>query len=175
MPYAVAHVILTIVIADIYRDYFARKKFPMVYVLLAGIAGLLPDADIPFGWAYNFIFGTSYNFHRWYTHSLLYVIVFFFIAMMVSFFGKGKYRFFRWNVPKQAIIMFFLAMSFGWLMHITLDCGLAADGFLNLMPSMPLAFCPHPWSNQAILGFDAIILVLWLIHEQYRHDIKDYL
>ena len=39
MPYAVAHVILTIVIADIYRDYFAKKKFPMIYVFIAGIAG----------------------------------------------------------------------------------------------------------------------------------------
>ena len=56
MPYAVAHVILTIVIADIYRDYFAKKRFPMVYVLIAGIAGLIPDADILVSWIFNFVF-----------------------------------------------------------------------------------------------------------------------
>ena len=72
MPYAVAHVILTIVVADIYRDYFAKKKFPMIYVLIAGIAGLLPDADIPAGWIFNSIFGADYSFHRIYTHSLIY-------------------------------------------------------------------------------------------------------
>ncbi len=74
MPYAVTHVILTIVIADLYRDYAAKKKFPMIYVLIAGIAGLLPDLDIPALWAFNFVFGTNYNFHRIYTHSLVYSI-----------------------------------------------------------------------------------------------------
>ena len=49
MPYAVAHTILTIVMADIYRDYITKKKFPMIYVFIAGIAGLIPDLDIPAG------------------------------------------------------------------------------------------------------------------------------
>ena len=174
MPYAVTHVILTIVIADIYRDYIAKKRFPMIYVLIAGIAGLMPDLDIPAGWFFNFIFKTSYNLHRIYTHSLSYAAAFFFISMVFLFSRKEKYKIFGWNVPKQAFVMFFLAMAFGWFMHIVLDCGLAADGYLNLIPTMPLSFCPHPFSNQALVGFDAIILVLWLIHEQYRHDIKDY-
>ena len=175
MPYAVAHVILTIVIADIYRDYFAKKKFPMVYVLIAGIAGLLPDADIPASWIFNFVFGTEYNFHRIYTHSLFYAIVFFLIAMAVSFFAKEKYKFLKWNMPKRAIVMFFLAISFGWFIHIALDCTISADGYLNWIPSFPLTFCPHPFSNDFRLGFDAIILILWLIHEQWKHDVKDYI
>src|SRR3989338_5495206 len=172
MPYAVAHVILTIVIADIYRDYFAKKKFPMIYVLIAGIAGLLPDMDIPFGWVFNLIFGTDFNFHRLYTHSLAFAIVFFFIAMMVAFFAKEKFKFFKWNLPKHAAVMFFIAISFGWFMHVALDCALAGDGYLNLLPSIPLSFCPSAFGNDALLGFDAIILLLWLIHEQWRHDIK---
>lgn len=174
MPYAVAHVILTIVIADIYRDYFAKKRFPMIYVLIAGIAGLVPDLDIPASWIFNFIFGTDYNFHRIYTHSLFYSIVFFLAAMMASFFAKEKYKFLKLNVPKPAVVMLFLAISFGWFMHITLDCALASDGYLNLIPSVPLNFCPHPWGNNALAGLDAIILILWLVHEQYKHDIKDY-
>ncbi|MBM3230000.1 hypothetical protein FJZ26_06215, partial [Candidatus Parvarchaeota archaeon] len=72
MPYAVTHVILTIVAADLYRDYFARRKFSTWYVLIAGIAGLLPDMDLPASWFANLFLGTSYNFHRLYTHSLLY-------------------------------------------------------------------------------------------------------
>ena len=174
MPYAVAHVILTIVIADIYRDYIAKKKFPMIYVFIAGIAGLLPDLDIPSGWLFNFIFRADYNFHRIYTHSLFYAIAFLFIAMAFLFLRKEKYKVLRWDVPKQAFVMFFLAMAFGWFMHIGLDCMLAADGYLNLIPSIPLKFCPHPFSNMALAGFDAIILVLWLMHEQWKHKIKDY-
>ena len=174
MPFAVAHVILTIVIADIYRDYIAKKKFPMIYVLIAGIAGLLPDMDIPASWVFNLIFGTNFNFHRVYTHSLFYAIVFFLISMLFFFVRKEKYKIIKFVLHKQAIVIFFLAMSFGWFMHIALDCALAADGYLNLIPTISLKFCPHPFSNEALVGFDAIILVLWLIHEQYRHDIKDY-
>ena len=174
MPYAAAHLIITIVIADIYRDYISKKKFPMVYVLIAGIAGLMPDLDIPASWAFNLVFATSYNFHRIYTHSLLYAIIFFAIAAAFLFLRKSDYKILKWNVPKQAIVMFFLAMSFGWFMHITLDCALASDGYLNLIPSIPLKSCPSPFSNNVLAGFDAIILVLWLIHEQWKHDIKDY-
>ena len=174
MPYAAAHVILTIVIADIYRDYISKKKFPMIYVLIAGIAGLLPDLDIPVSGLFNFIFGTNYNFHRIYTHSLLYAVIFFLTALAFLFLRKKDYKIFRWDVPKQAIVMFFLALAFGWFMHILLDCALAADGYLNLMPSIPLKSCPSPFSNNVLAGFDAVILVLWLIHEQWKHDIKDY-
>ena len=174
MPYAVAHVILTIVIADIYRDFISKKKFPMIYVLIAGIAGLMPDLDLPASWAFNLVFGTDYYFHRVYTHSLLYAIAFFLISMTFLILKKEEYRIFRWNVTKQAFVMFFLAMAFGWFVHIGLDCALAADGYLNLIPSIPLKFCPHPFSNEAILGFDAIILMLWLLHEQWKHKIKDY-
>ena len=175
MPYAVAHVILTIVIADIYRDYFAKRKFPMIYVLIAGIAGLMPDLDIPFGWVVNGIFGTGYNFHRIYTHSLLYSIIFFLAAILFLFLRKKDYKILKWDVPKQAIMMFFFALAFGWFMHILLDCALAADGYLNLIPSIPLGFCPHPFTSDVLAGFDAVILILWLIHEQWKHEIKDYI
>ena len=174
MPYAVAHVILTIVVADIYRDYIAKKKFPMIYVLIAGVAGLAPDMDIPAGWLFNLVFGANYNFHRVYTHSLLYAIVLFLIAMVFFLLKKEEYKILKWDIPKQAFVMLFLAMAFGWLMHIFLDCALAADGYLNLIPSIPLTFCPSPFGNNVLAGFDAVILVLWLIHEQYKHDIKDY-
>ena len=174
MPYAVAHVISTIVIADIYRDYTAKKKFPMIYVFIAGIAGLIPDLDIPASWFINIIFGTNYNFHRMYTHSLAYAIAFLLFVVIFSIIKKNEYKMLKWNIPKQAIVMFFLALAFGWFVHITLDCALAADGYLNIIPSIPLQFCPHPFGNDVLAGFDAIILVLWLIHEQWRHKIVDY-
>ena len=175
MPYAVAHVILTIVIADIYRDYFAKKKFPMTYVFVAGIAGLIPDLDIPVQWIINSLLRTNYSFHRLYTHSLAYSILFFIIALVFSAKKGEHYKFFKWSPSKISIVMFFLALSFGWFMHIFLDCTLAGDGFLNIIPSIPLSFCPSPFSNEALVDFDAIVLVLWLFHEQWKHKIKDYI
>lgn len=175
MPYAVAHVILTIVVADIYRDYFAKKKFPMIYVLIAGVAGLVPDLDLPIGWVVNIFMGTNYNFHRIYTHSLAYSIIFLTAAILFLAIKKEKYAILKWKIQKSAIVMLFLALSFGWFMHIALDCTLASDGYLNLVPSIPLNFCPHPFSNDVLAGVDAVILIVWLIHEQWRHDIKDYI
>ena len=174
MPYAAAHVIITIVIADIYRDYISKKKFPMIYVLIAGIAGLVPDLDIPASWLFNFVFGANFNFHRIYTHSLLYAIIFFSIGIVFLMLRKENHSLLKWDVPKEAIIMFFFALSFGWFMHILLDCALAGDGYLNLIPSIPLKSCPSPFSSDVLAGFDAVILVLWLVHEQWKHEIKDY-
>ena len=131
MPYAVAHVIITIVLADIYRDYIAKKKFPMIYVLVAGIAGLLPDMDIPAGTVFNFIFKSNYNFHRVYTHSLLYAIIFLLIGFAFIALRKKEHLFFNFKIPNQAIVMFFFAMSFGWLMHVALDCTFAADNIVH--------------------------------------------
>tara|TARA_Y100000034_G_scaffold125404_1_gene174896 strand:- start:851 stop:994 length:144 start_codon:yes stop_codon:yes gene_type:complete len=44
MPYAVTHVLVAIIVAELLRDYW--KKFNLHYVLIAGIGGLLPDIDI---------------------------------------------------------------------------------------------------------------------------------
>ena len=50
MPYAVTHVLVAIILAEIIRDYIVKdkKKFPLHYILIAGIAGLLPDVDVVF-------------------------------------------------------------------------------------------------------------------------------
>jgi len=68
-----------------------------------------------------------------------------------------------------------MVISFGWLAHIALDCGFAGDYNLTWIPGYPLRFCPHPFSNDALLGLDAIILLLWLIHEEWAKKIKDFI
>ncbi len=176
MPYSVTHVILTIVIVDLYRDYVVKKKFSPWYVLIAGIAGLLPDLDIPVSWVFNWLFKTNYNFHRLYTHSMLWFIVLFFIGLGFYLFAKNRdYKILKYNVPKDNIVLFFMALAFGWFMHILFDCTLAADGLLNVFPGYPISFCMHPFGQDVMVGIDAIILVAWLLHEQWRHEIKDYI
>ena len=50
MALAVTHVILTIVILDLFRHYvFKKSKFPRYWLVIGGIAGLFPDIDIPLG------------------------------------------------------------------------------------------------------------------------------
>ena len=76
MPLAVTHVILTIILVDLYRDYFAKhKKYFTIHTLfIAGFAGLLPDIDIPLNWLLS-IFGISI-LHRTITHTPLFAVIF---------------------------------------------------------------------------------------------------
>jgi membrane-bound metal-dependent hydrolase YbcI (DUF457 family) len=173
MPFAATHVILTIVLVDFYRDYIAKKKFSTWYVLIAGVAGLLPDADVPLSDIWSAITGTYTNFHRVYTHSLLWAAILFVIALLFYIIPKKKYQIFKWNVSKDAMVTFFTVVAFGWFLHIFLDCTFSSDGLLTVVPGVPLT-CPAPIGNQFVMGLDAIILLAWLIHEQWRHKIKDY-
>ena len=52
MPQAVVHVLFAIIALDLVRDYLIKdkKKFPLHYVFIGGVAGLLPDIDIPVFW-----------------------------------------------------------------------------------------------------------------------------
>jgi len=53
MPNVVTHFVLTAVIIAVIRDFYFKKKyvdnhrqiFPLHYVLIAGLAGILPDFD----------------------------------------------------------------------------------------------------------------------------------
>ena len=63
MPFAVTHVISSIILVDLYRDYVAKHKkyFTLHTVFIAGLAGLLPDIDLPLNWLLNF-FNSCHNF-----------------------------------------------------------------------------------------------------------------
>jgi membrane-bound metal-dependent hydrolase YbcI (DUF457 family) len=81
MGYAVTHVIIAIVLIDLYRDYIAKKKFSIWFVLIGGVAGLLPDLDLPIQWIANALIGETYYLHRVVTHSLFFVGVFLLLAL----------------------------------------------------------------------------------------------
>lgn len=175
MAHAVTHIILTIVLIDVFRDYFMKKKFPTYIVLIGGIAGLIPDIDIVFSWIYNLINNTNVSFHGGITHSILFPIIFFAIGLVLYFektniknhtkIKKQKYR--NWY-----IIAFVIA--FGWFFHLFLDCMFGGYSML-LFPFYAVNFCPELGLFTQASAIDAIILVIWLVHEEVRHKIKDYI
>ena len=175
MAYAVAHVIIPMVIIDLYRDYIAKKKFPTWLVLFGGIAGLVPDSDIPLGWLLSLIEGHPVNEHRLITHSVIFVVFFLLCAALCYMQRHKQVRLWGQEIPYEYGAIFFTIVAFGWFTHLMLDCFLAADGLLSWFPGVSLGFCTHSFSNDVLLGIDAIILILWLIHEQWSHKIKDYI
>jgi membrane-bound metal-dependent hydrolase YbcI (DUF457 family) len=162
MPQAVTHVILTIILIDIYRHYFAKKKFPRWYLLVGGIAGLLPDIDMPIGWAYNWVFGTSYNFHGGITHIFLIPICIAFLAFLV----------YKIKDKKLGFLMGLIA--FGWAFHIFLDFIVLA-AYMPFWPFYTQSLFSPLMDPTQMAGLDAVLLLLWLVHEEVAHKIRDYI
>jgi len=167
MPSAVVHVLLTIILIDIFRDYFLPKhhlkKFPRWMVLVGGIAGLLPDIDLPFTWIYNLIYGTDVMFHGGITHT--FIIAVFFLIMAWLFYFK--------NYQKTALL--FCLIFFGYAFHIMLDFFLLGGAYMPFWPFSSFTLPRTSLTLDHMFGLDAILLIFWLVHQEFKHKIKDYI
>ncbi|MBS3124134.1 metal-dependent hydrolase [Candidatus Woesearchaeota archaeon] len=170
MALAVTHIILTIVVLDLLRHYvFGKKKFPRHLIVIGGIAGLLPDIDVILTWGYNFLFKTDITLHGTFTHSLLWPIAAIVIGTILYFYNKKD------KIKIKAKIAYVIA--FGLFSHILLDC--LYGGYktffwplsLNIISS---GFCPNWGIHNHATSIDAVILVIWLVHEDMHNYIKDY-
>lgn len=166
MPQAVFHVLSALILADLIRDYiFKKRHFPLYLVLIAGIAGLLPDIDIFIYWIFDLFSSPDFIlFHRTFTHSLLFVLLFLIPAFVL------------YNNKKWGKIL--LMVSFGVALHLLLDAVFVG----TIMPFYPfssyelgLSLLAGHFSGTLIQGIDAILLILWLIYIEWRHKISDFI
>lgn len=174
MPLAVTHVLLTIILVDLYRDYFSdhKKYFTLHTILIAGVAGLLPDIDIPLGMLSQFF---SFNIpallqHGGITHIALFGLIFLIPAFIL------------WKKEKYKIAMVFFVISFGISFHLFLDWFLGGGGAEGIMWFFPfsihtskLHLLNHLGVSGVPMALDAIILLGWLWHEDIKHKIIDYI
>src|SRR3989338_3460613 len=169
MPLVVTHVLLTVILVDLYRDYVTKHKkyFSLHTILIGGIAGLLPDIDIPINWILNF-FGYSFSLlrHGGVTHTAFFGLIFLIAAFILL---KKK---------KHKMAAYFFVITFGILFHLFLDYLLGGGSWEGIMWFWPLssqAFKIHllRYFNLINLpaGIDAVILLAWLWHEEKKHRI----
>ena len=170
MPYAATHILIPLILADIYRDYFSKVKFNLHYVLIAGLSGLLPDIDVVIFWIMNLFRDTALSeVHRTFTHTLFFPLIFFILFFVVKDVSFKKLR----------LNYIFLAIGFGISIHLILD-GLLSDGIRPFYPLsnyvLDLSLIPLNWFKGTFFtGLDAILLVIWLVHEEWNHRISDYI
>ena len=174
MPQAVVHVLFAIIVIDLFRDYIVKKKkkyFTLHTILIAGIAGLLPDIDIPINWLLNSL-GYSYSLlqHGGITHTAIFGLVFLIPAFIL------------WKNKKHKLATYFFVITFGITFHIFLDYllgGGAYEGIMWLWPLSSQSSSIHLLRNlnfsNLVAGIDAVILILWLWHEEKRHKISDFI
>lgn len=132
-------------------------------IVVGGIAGLAPDSDIPLSWAISWITGTDVSYHGLYTHTLFFVALFLIIGLV------------RQYQKDSAGAMLWYVIAFGWFVHLPLDWvyGWCKNFFWPIASTFP--YCPR-WVFSDSLGasIDAILLTLWLVHEEVHKKVKDY-
>lgn len=177
MPHAVTHVLVALVVADIIRDYIVKdkKRFPLHYVLIAGVAGLLPDIDVVVYWFLNIFLNIPLaEVHRTFSHTLFVPLLFFvlgviFLGRKINFLAKRR----------MTISGAFVMAGLGTFIHLVLDSTLAG----TIRPFYPLAdfvfginLIPYNALGSTLMpGLDAILLVVWLVHEEIKHKISDFI
>tara|TARA_Y100000310_G_scaffold343699_1_gene452554 strand:+ start:1660 stop:2145 length:486 start_codon:yes stop_codon:yes gene_type:complete len=161
MPNAVTHILVAILFIDLFRDYVVKKRaFPLYLVLIGGVAGLMPDIDILIIWLFDL------NVHRLYTHSFMIPVLFLLVGLVA-------YRY------RKMLGKLFFVVSAGWVTHILLD-GLLSGSVIPFWPVSTMAWGMNllpgsTFGGTLYAGIDAILLVVWLVHEYFQHNIKDYI
>ena len=179
MPHAVTHVLIAIILLDLIRDYTLKKKhrmkFPLHYLIIVGIAGLLPDIDIVIYWIMNVISNVPLSeVHRTFTHTLFFPAIF---AVAGFATWKVKSKFLARHKMKLNTIFFIIA--FGTFIHLILDATLSG----YIMPIDPIAIFKvglnlvqlTPWPDTILPAIDAVLLLAWLAHEEIKHKISDFI
>ncbi|MCH7568078.1 MAG: metal-dependent hydrolase [Nanoarchaeota archaeon] len=180
MPLAVLHILLPLVIMSLFKDIYEGKKkkrfFSLHYVLIAGLAGLLPDLDIVVFWGLHFLGYTISEVHRTFTHN-----IFIPLAFLLMFFVFQNVRMKKLGRHKLRLNVIFLMIALGYIVHLALDAL-----FIGLiMPFYPVSFfefglnlinlLPYPLNEIFIPSLDAILFFLWLIWLELKHKISDFI
>lgn len=179
MPQAVAHILFVLILVSLFRDKLFRKKkksFPIYYVLIAGLGGVLPDFDVLAYWILYF-FGFSFQeVHRTFMHTLFLPLVFFFLYLAFILYPE------KIKIAKQTLNFstIFLMISFGSFIHLFLDFIF----YGKIMPFYPLfntgfglnifGLLPEGLSELAAPSLDAGLLIIWLMYLEIKHKISDF-
>jgi len=180
MPQSVTHVLIAIILLSLFRDIFfkgkKREKFPLHYVLIGGIASLIPDLDILAFYVLNFFGFTLEQVHRTFSHNIF--IILFFLLLGFLFMGFKNKELGRHHLKLSWV---FFVISFGIFTHLVLDALIAG----MIMPFYPISdlaiglnlinLFPSAWKDSFIPALDAILLIFWLIYLEIKHRISDFI
>lgn len=168
MPYAVTHILVPIILVAFFRDFYLREKhrrhFPLHYLLIAGLGGVLPDIDIPISFLLNLAGVGNWNIHRLITHSILFPIILFVLFAIFSF-SDSKARICNLTRHNLKLSKIFLMLSIGVAIHILLDFSFP---YFTPLFSIDVQDLVAP-------TLDGILLVIWIVYLELKHKISDFI
>jgi membrane-bound metal-dependent hydrolase YbcI (DUF457 family) len=155
MPFVVTHMLLPMILIDIFRDNILKikkSKLPNKYILIAGLAGLLPDIDIPLSAFFPTLFA-----HRTITHTVWVPLLFLLISSVFYLFKKHN-----WS---KIFLMCFIGTS----IHIILDGVIAGSIYIfyplneKIALSVNLIGTANPLFAYSVM--DAVLLWIWFFRK----------
>jgi membrane-bound metal-dependent hydrolase YbcI (DUF457 family) len=179
MPFATTHILIAIILIELFREYFIKnnKKFPRYYILIAAIGGILPDLDLAAYYILSFFDFTFAQIHRTFSHTIFIPLILFFIGIFILFFGIKSSALCKKHINLH--ISFFI-LSGGMLLHLILDAMLSG----SIIPFYPFSdyfiglnlinLFPENWRNLIAPTIDGILLIFWLFWMEFKLKIDDY-
>ncbi len=185
MPLAVTHIMVPIIVMELFRDFYPqiKEQFERKYVFLLGMAGILPDADVVIFNIANMIgapFPESNLGHRILFHNVWLPLGFFVFYLIFRYLSMKN----RKTMKKySSFSKVFIIMFFGFVAHLLLD------GILTgyVMPFYPISDYMMNWDIigklaaftgipqlTILVSMDASLLMFWLWHQETEKHISDY-
>jgi membrane-bound metal-dependent hydrolase YbcI (DUF457 family) len=178
MPSAVTHFLVPVILLELFRHYFVKNKksFPIHYVFIGGLAGLLPDLDVLIYYLLSFFGFTIQEVHRTFYHSLFFPLIFFILGII--FYNFKSKRLAKHHLKLRDI---FFVIAFGIFIHLLLDATVSGV----IMPLFPIfdfyiglnliSLAPIQWQDTILSSIDAGLLILWMISLEIRHKISKFI
>jgi membrane-bound metal-dependent hydrolase YbcI (DUF457 family) len=180
MPQAIMHVLVPLVLMALIRDWYNSKKGKNVlsihYVLVAGLAGLIPDLDVAVYWILYFSGYTLEEVHRTFAHTIFIPLIFLILFLIFS-----KLKPIELGKRGLKLHLIFLMFALGSFLHLVLDA-IFVGYIIPLYPffsakiGLNLAgMFPAPLDRLFIPCLETAILVFWLVYLERKHKVSDFI
>ena len=179
MPTTATHVLVAIVLAEIFRETFLKNNqhFPRYYILIAAVAGMIPDLDfLLFLGLFKFGFALD-QIHRTFLHTIFIPLILLLIGIIIL---KIKLKNPEVSKRHMALPAIFFIFAAGSLLHLILDATLQG----TITPLFPLSTFslgldlvskfPEQIRGLIIPLIEAILLFGWLTWMVLKLKVRDY-
>jgi len=179
MPYATTHILIAIILIELFREYFVKdnSRFPRYYILIAAIGAVLPDLDVMAYYVLYFFGFTFEQVHRTFLHTIFVPLILFLIGIII---WKLKIRNPRLAKRHIKLPIVFYILGFGALLHLILDAILSGQIMffypfskfaigLNLVNIFPVGL-----RELVLPTLDGILLLFWIFWMEFKLKISDY-
>jgi membrane-bound metal-dependent hydrolase YbcI (DUF457 family) len=178
MPQAVAHILVVLILLELFRAYLVKDKdkFPRHYILIGGIAAILPDIDMALFYLLSFFNFTIQEVHRVFLHNIFLPLIFLGLALIFIKFKSEKLGKMHLKLSK-----IFLIIAFGIAIHLVLDVLFSG----TIEPFWPLSslhfginlagYVPSSWHETFMASIDAGLFIIWIAYLELNHKIKSFI